>query len=423
MVVAEGRFGDQLSGKTEAIRIRKGLTLYKQPLRQGQGSPYWYARVYMPIGSRAIHTKSTGTTDQRQATKQAEDLWGKCLLWRQGGIPLPSPDDTKLNLDRRFDRVADAWLDILVQEAGTDQRRLRNVKDNRHIIYAVNGLAAFFGGDDVDDITTDRIRAYLRFKVEKSRKGTLASATQKRTLVTLNQIMRHAYDRRLISHLPSMPKVKLQQEPRGWFNKTEYRQLYTKAWVLAREARKAGDEQGFDRWMEMADFVVFMVNTFLRPSEWAEIRHRHVTVKHGEPSRYLEIAIIRGKTRKRVVVSMPRAAAVYDRIVARGGDDPEGFLFKSDYSNRQTAMERMRDQFDILLEKTGLKESSLGVSRPLYSLRHTSLMFRALYGDNVDLLALAKNAGTSIAQLEKFYLSHITAGMKLANLHSFKPRK
>jgi hypothetical protein len=58
--------------------------------------------------------------------------------------------------------------------------------------------------------------------------------------------------------------------------------------------------------------------------------------------------------------------------------------------------------------------------RPLYSLRHTALMYRALYGE-VDKLVLARNAGTSIDQLEKFYLSHITAGMKRESLHSRKP--
>jgi hypothetical protein len=165
--------------------------------------------------------------------------------------------------------------------------------------------------------------------------------------------------------------------------------------------------------MEMADFVVFMVNCFLRPSEWADLRHRHITV-HDGPDRHLEIAVINGKTGQRIVASMPRAVAVYERMIARSGNDPDGFLFKFGYLNRQTAKERMRDQFEILLQETGLKVNGLDAKRPLYSLRHTSLMFRILYGDNVDHLVLAKNAGTSIEQLERHYLSHLTAGMKLA---------
>jgi hypothetical protein len=52
-------------GTTEAIRIRKGLSIYKQPIRQGRGSPYWYARVYMLIGDRDTHTRSTRTADTK----------------------------------------------------------------------------------------------------------------------------------------------------------------------------------------------------------------------------------------------------------------------------------------------------------------------------------------------------------------------
>jgi hypothetical protein len=45
-------------------------------------------------------------------------------------------------------------------------------------------------------------------------------------------------------------------------------------------------------------------------------------------------------------------------------------------------------------------------------------MLRLLNGDNVDLLMLARNAGTSVDQLERFYLSHADPAMKVENLHS-----
>jgi hypothetical protein len=377
----------------------------------------------MPIAGREYHTKSTRTTDERAARKEAEAFWGKCVLWQQGGPEaLPRSLANAFNPEKPFDRVAESWIEDRELEAGSDERRLRGVKDARHLYFAKNGLAAFFKRENVEAITTDRIKAFLRFHIDNSREGKLAPATQKRTLVTLNLILKHAYEKRLVSHLPLMPRVKLQQQPRGWFTKGEYRQLYTKARVLARQAKANGDDKGFDSWMEMADFVVFMINTFLRPSEWSDLRHRHVRVHNGS-DRHLELSIIKGKTGQRIVVSMPRAVAVYQRIIERSGNEPDGFLFKPDYPNRQTAKERMRDQFEGLLQATGLKFSGLEKSRPLYSLRHTSLMYRILYGDNVDHLVLAKNAGTSIDQLERFYLSHLTAGMKLENLHSFKPRK
>jgi hypothetical protein len=49
-------------------------------------------------------------------------------------------------------------------------------------------------------------------------------------------------------------------------------------------------------------------------------------------------------------------------------------------------------------------------------------MLRFLEGDNVDLMLLARNAGTSVQQLQRFYLSHIEPEMKLDNLLSVKKR-
>ena len=86
----------------------------------------------------------------------------------------------------------------------------------------------------------------------------------------------------------------------------------------------------------------------------------------------------------------------------------------------RSAYERMRDSFEKLLEETGLAEDQYGRKRVIYSLRHTALMLRLLNGDNVDHLMLARNAGTSVNQLERFYLSHVEATMKVGNLQSFR---
>ena len=94
-------------GKTEAVRIRRGLSLYKQPLAAGRGSPNWYARVYMPIGGRAFHVKSTGTSDRCAAERWAESFWTDCvLLQRSGG------QEAGVKIDSwRFDLVAERWLE------------------------------------------------------------------------------------------------------------------------------------------------------------------------------------------------------------------------------------------------------------------------------------------------------------------------
>jgi hypothetical protein len=59
------------------------------------------------------------------------------------------------------------------------------------------------------------------------------------------------------------------------------------------------------------------------------------------------------------------------------------------------------------------KNASNGMNRTLYSLRHTAITFRLLYGGNIDLLTLARNARTSVEMVEKFYSSNLSSEMNI----------
>ena len=106
-------------------------------------------------------------------------------------------------------------------------------------------------------------------------------------------------------------------------------------------------------------------------------------------------------------------------MLQRDGENPEQFVFKRQYQNRTTAYERMRDSFEALLAETGMAHDRQGNKRVLYSLRHTALMLRVLYGE-VPPMLLAANAGTSVDQLERFYCSHLRPRMMVASLQSLK---
>ena len=407
--------------KTSSISIRRGLCLYKQPLHSGRGSPYWYARVYMKIGGRDVHARSTRTTDEREAWRQAEDFWAECAIRRRfGDAAIPGFGGKAVEVRWRFDRVVDGWLAGMEADAGSDPRRIRAYNDARKLCLAPNGLCAFFKRTEVTEIGTDRIREYLRFAAERSKKGDLAPTTKRNHISTLRGILRFAHEKGMIAGIPPMPKIRLKDTPRAWFEPWEYRALLHCAASLARGASLAGDEKAAAQWLELRDFISFMIDTLLRPSEWRELRQRHIQVVRGEQT-YLKITVPNGKVRPRQAVSMPGAVDVFERIVERDGADPERFLFKCGYLNRQTAYERMRDSFEALLFETDLAAGREGKKRVLYSLRHTALMLRVLEGD-VPPLLLATNAGTSVEQLERFYCSHLEPQMMVASLQSFKPR-
>jgi hypothetical protein len=62
-------------------------------------------------------------------------------------------------------------------------------------------------------------------------------------------------------------------------------------------------------------------------------------------------------------------------------------------------------------------ETNLGEARTLYSLRHTAIMFRLLYGD-IDLLTLARACRTSVEMLDRFYARGLHAEMNIDRIHA-----
>jgi len=62
-----------------------------------------------------------------------------------------------------------------------------------------------------------------------------------------------------------------------------------------------------------------------------------------------------------------------------------------------------------------------GKAHTLYSLRHTAICMRIVNSHGkVNIFNLAKNAGTSVEQIERFYAKHLPLSKELArNLQSF----
>jgi hypothetical protein len=78
----------------------------------------------------------------------------------------------------------------------------------------------------------------------------------------------------------------------------------------------------------------------------------------------------------------------------------------------------MRRQFDLVLERAGLKISDRSESRTLYCLRHTSIMERLLNGDKIAVLSLTRNARTSVEMIDRFYARHLHGEMVVEKIQS-----
>jgi hypothetical protein len=98
--------------------------------------------------------------------------------------------------------------------------------------------------------------------------------------------------------------------------------------------------------------------------------------------------------------------------------EPTDYVFMAHAKSRDNALKSLARQFDIVLDITGLKVSNLGEPRSLYSLRHSSIMFRLMFGRPVDTLTLARNARTSPEMIDRFYAAPLQGEMNVGELQS-----
>ncbi|MGC1653279.1 MAG: hypothetical protein WA722_10735 [Candidatus Sulfotelmatobacter sp.] len=124
---------------------------------------------------------------------------------------------------------------------------------------------------------------------------------------------------------------------------------------------------------------------------------------------------------------MPGAVAVYERIRKRHPDaHDQDYIFLPQYTNRVTASKIFQRQFKELMTRAAIETDSItGKKHTIYSIRHTAICMRLILSEgNVNIFNLAKNAGTSVDQIERFYARNLPLSREMAiNLQSFGSRE
>jgi hypothetical protein len=133
---------------------------------------------------------------------------------------------------------------------------------------------------------------------------------------------------------------------------------------------------------------------------------------------YLRLNLPESKKHDKPIVTMQAAVFVYERLLAlqrsQGFGKPDDYLFLPELADRRWLLVVYGWQFKFIQQLAGVHENAAnGQTRTIYSLRHTAMTFRLLYGKNIDLITLAKNARTSVEMIERFYSSNLNAEMNI----------
>jgi integrase len=388
------------------------LTIYKM-----EASPFWYARLYE---DGKIVRRSLKVTEKREALMAAKTFFVEIKHKKMNKLPLTRHSG--------FEVCARG----LIKE--NESRVARNELSKEKLRYDQARLEAdilpHFGKMEVADVDYACISAYLN-KLSKPERP-LSVNTLKIHLSHIKTILKHAQRMGVITAQPAFPPLKTVDKPRAWFNKPEYGALHAVCRanigkVFKKVGTKGEQRRNIEITQELYDLILFMTNSFIRPTDVKVLQHKHVQVVRKDQT-YLLMSHPPTKGHASPVVTMPEAVEVYDRLLKRqkaeGYGKPADYLFQPAHAdNRAYALRQLTRQFDQLLSIAKLKINALGESRTLYSLRHTCIMFRLTRGDAINPLTLARTARTSIEMIDRFYAKHLTAEMNVEQLQSFKQNK
>lgn len=407
------------------------LFIYKQA-----ASKYWWVRLY--VGGRTL-VKTTKQTDQRKATAFAKEFYDAAMYNHRRGIVSGSRANFEL-----------CAKEVLREEKSklTRGELTQITYDNTE--YRFNKfILPFFREMEVTDIDYETMSAYLS---HLSMQG-LSSSTVSAYMRLANKVLSYAHRKRLIQSVPQAPNVRVVDKARGWFTVREYKRLYSAAqrYIGKKiQVRKYEDEDGakqtqyidesskvprlgklmrnVDMTEDLRRLIVFMVNSYVRPTDIKYMQHQHIDVIEDE-HRYLRLRIPPTKNHSDPIVTMSTAVDVYLRLKkhhdlkSQAADTDYVFLPQYGREQRDYALKQLQRQFEILLWATGLEQGSDGEERTLYSLRHTCIMYRLLYGEGVNTLVLARNARTSVEMIDRFYAKPLSGEMNIEMLQSRRRKR
>ena len=372
--------------QTSIKHLRKGLSIF-----QTGRSPYWFIRLRDPHEGKYL-VKSSKETSRIEAMAAANEF--EESFFRKSNSDLARKTTTS------FEHYATQMLAIQSSKSkahDSDRKMLYRQKD---------GIIRHFGDHDVSKITTKMIREYLA-DLDNARDKPLAASTKSKHLIVMRKVLALAVEDGLIRNTPVMPKQKTLDTPRHTFTDDEYRKFMT---VAVECVQRKDEVRGVLITMHKIKMFRFLVHSFLRPTkgELFGLKHKDITEKGPPP--HLELVIHGGKTGKRTSVTMAICVPLYAKGRENAFDtkevDPKAYVWMPEYANRTTAINTARRIFNHILEKAGLDDPERKLSP--YSLRHYALQKRLRSSNGkVNIYSLAKNAGTSVDQLERFYLKNM----------------
>jgi integrase len=393
-----------------------------------KGSRYWQVRIF---SFGRYLSQSLKTTDSTEALVFAKDFYARLV---ESGKVTPI-DATACNAQQSSSSATNQVRlhDLIQMVLNAERHKVERDEIKLSTYHITRGrlegfVYEFFKDKPLTQIRIETIEAFVNDLTAKQ----LATPTIQGYLAHLKKLLRMCVRQRVLHQMPLFPSIKAQPVSRGAFTLSEYKSILR----CAKDLRGETFHQWSDKrvWIksvyhtmpiEINWLIRFMVYTFIRPGDIRQLKNQHIEIVRGD-FQYLRLTSPEIKRHGAPCISLPPAVRIFENLLQhqsdRGFGKPEDYVFFPEEKNRALALDACGWLFNWILNTLGLKKGPHGLARSLYSLRHTSITFRLIYGGSIDLLTLAKNARTSVEMIEKFYASTLSAEMNVALLHGRRQR-
>jgi integrase len=363
--------------------------------------------------SASVAGRQYRATTKREELSQAEDAAEDWYLELRGKFKRGELGElVKVKSEKTFAQAAEKFIREypVITEGQRNKQYVEGVERRlrKHIL-------PFMGPKPLSEVTSGFVQEYFIHRIETAKAEKVAKAqddegagkkaadpapparnTLHQERVAIRQVLKSAVRHGDLSRMPDMSqpyRTNTKISHRAWFSPDEYKLLYKATRDRVENPKKKKYQKDYE---DLHDYVLFMVNTGLRPDESRRIEFRDVKIVDDLDSNETILEIdVRGKRGVGFCKSMPGAVHPFQRVMKRRNPKPNDLVFPKTH----------HELFNTILGELDLKVDREGQRRTFYSLRHTYICLRLMEG--ADVYQIAKNCRTSVKMIEEFYASHI----------------
>lgn len=361
----------------------------------------WMCRIKVPNSVGYVY-RSTRTTDEHEAFAFANTLYNQTFVRVLNG--------ETANV-KKLGPVVESYIKSL--ELLGSRQSIHNK------ILLMRRLTPFLRVRSVEGISTAFLSEVFAEAARLSSRERLSPNTIRRVGADLKHFLNWSVEQGHLTAVPKFPKIVADHARRAHFNDADWRRLTRHLREFVKVENKAIRR---DRVM-LVNYVLILGNTGIRVGEARNLKWQDVREIPGEIEGTVNIVLnVTGKTGPREAVSREVVKTYLKRIyqlrvqelATKDEPSPDPGANSLIFCHRDgSPIASFKKSFQSLIRAAKVETDSHGQKRTIYSLRHTYATFRLHEG--VHQFSLAKNMGTSVAMLERYYghTSNVTSAHEL----------